>query len=173
MRAPPTENESHKWKKRSRHSAITPPIFKKKSRICGNNLPSSKSNSSKRTRANGNEGNLQKYLARPERLELPTLWFEARCSIQLSYGRYRVLYLLKGGRNRGACGGKNRGHLGLREGNEASHYVGIELCATGLDEPADRFLVREPNAIGTRGNHSIKSINHGDDARNDGNLRLL
>jgi hypothetical protein len=26
-------------------------------------------------------------VARPERLELPTLWFEARCSIQLSYGR--------------------------------------------------------------------------------------
>ena len=27
-------------------------------------------------------------VARPERLELPTLWFEARCSIQLSYGRW-------------------------------------------------------------------------------------
>ena len=26
-------------------------------------------------------------MARPERLELPTLWFEARYSIQLSYGR--------------------------------------------------------------------------------------
>src|SRR4029453_13799819 len=26
-------------------------------------------------------------LTRPERFELPTLWFEARCSIQLSYGR--------------------------------------------------------------------------------------
>jgi hypothetical protein len=26
-------------------------------------------------------------LARPERLELPTYWFEARRSIQLSYGR--------------------------------------------------------------------------------------
>src|SRR6266403_2423665 len=32
-------------------------------------------------------------LARPERLELPTLWFEARCSIQLSYGRAKPLYL--------------------------------------------------------------------------------
>jgi hypothetical protein len=30
-------------------------------------------------------------VARPERLELPTLWFEARCSIQLSYGRYEAL----------------------------------------------------------------------------------
>src|SRR5437667_10602519 len=28
-------------------------------------------------------------MARPERFELPTLWFEARCSIQLSYGRVR------------------------------------------------------------------------------------
>jgi hypothetical protein len=28
-----------------------------------------------------------KQVARPERFELPTLWFEARCSIQLSYGR--------------------------------------------------------------------------------------
>ena len=26
-------------------------------------------------------------MARPERLELPTTWFEARDSIQLSYGR--------------------------------------------------------------------------------------
>jgi hypothetical protein len=26
-------------------------------------------------------------LVRPERFELPTTWFEARCSIQLSYGR--------------------------------------------------------------------------------------
>ena len=29
-------------------------------------------------------------VVRPERFELPTLWFEARCSIQLSYGRNRV-----------------------------------------------------------------------------------
>jgi hypothetical protein len=29
----------------------------------------------------------KKSVARPERFELPTTWFEARCSIQLSYGR--------------------------------------------------------------------------------------
>jgi hypothetical protein len=29
-------------------------------------------------------------MARPERFELPTLWFEARCSIQLSYGRAAI-----------------------------------------------------------------------------------
>ena len=27
------------------------------------------------------------YMARPERFELPTFWFVARHSIQLSYGR--------------------------------------------------------------------------------------
>ena len=31
-------------------------------------------------------------VARPERFELPTLWFEARCSIQLSYGRVPPSY---------------------------------------------------------------------------------
>jgi hypothetical protein len=31
-------------------------------------------------------------MARPERFELPTLWFEARCSIQLSYGRVITFY---------------------------------------------------------------------------------
>jgi hypothetical protein len=36
---------------------------------------------------------LQGKMARPERLELPTLCFEGRCSIQLSYGRVPLLYL--------------------------------------------------------------------------------
>ncbi len=31
-------------------------------------------------------------MARPERFELPTLCFEGRCSIQLSYGREDVVY---------------------------------------------------------------------------------
>jgi hypothetical protein len=42
-------------------------------------------------RGRGSGGNIQKILARPERLELPTLWFEARCSIQLSYGRANLI----------------------------------------------------------------------------------
>jgi hypothetical protein len=33
-------------------------------------------------------------LVRPERFELPTLWFEAKCSIQLSYGRGKKELLL-------------------------------------------------------------------------------
>jgi hypothetical protein len=32
-------------------------------------------------------------MARPERFELPTLCFEGRCSIQLSYGRVFFRYL--------------------------------------------------------------------------------
>jgi hypothetical protein len=31
------------------------------------------------------------WLARPERLELPTYWFEASCSIRLSYGRVDII----------------------------------------------------------------------------------
>jgi hypothetical protein len=34
-----------------------------------------------------NQSRLSKKVARPERFELPTLCFEGRCSIQLSYGR--------------------------------------------------------------------------------------
>ena len=30
-------------------------------------------------------------MARPERFELPTLWFEARCSDPLSYGRVEAI----------------------------------------------------------------------------------
>ena len=35
----------------------------------------------------------QYILARPERFELPTPWFEAKCSIQMSYGRFRQIIL--------------------------------------------------------------------------------
>ena len=33
------------------------------------------------------------FMARPERFELPTTWFEARYSIQLSYGRYDFYFV--------------------------------------------------------------------------------
>jgi hypothetical protein len=35
-------------------------------------------------------------MARPERFELPTAWFVARYSIQLSYGRIRLPIIPKG-----------------------------------------------------------------------------
>jgi hypothetical protein len=49
-------------------------------------------------------------VVRPERFELPTLWFEAKCSIQLSYGRVvahklNTDRLRDGGLERGGWGG--------------------------------------------------------------------
>ena len=80
---------------------------------------------------------------------------------------------LQGGRDGGAGGGKDGGHFGLRKGNKALHDSGIKLRATGFDEPPDGLLVRKTNAVRARGNHGVKGIDHGDDARNDGNLRAL
>jgi hypothetical protein len=34
-------------------------------------------------------------MVRPERFELPTPWFEAKCSIQLSYGRMSTILSLQ------------------------------------------------------------------------------
>jgi hypothetical protein len=44
-------------------------------------------------------------MVRPERFELPTLWFEAKCSIQLSYGRVwlKLSKNMDGGKS-GGCG---------------------------------------------------------------------
>ncbi len=39
------------------------------------------------------------FLARPERFERPTLWFVAKYSIQLSYGRQGVTTLLQQGQH--------------------------------------------------------------------------
>jgi hypothetical protein len=41
------------------------------------------------------ERGFQEEVVRPERFELPTLWFEAKCSIQLSYGRRKQVYSTK------------------------------------------------------------------------------
>ncbi len=60
---------------------------------------------------------IRKEVARPERFELPTLWFEARCSIQLSYGRVEgILPLMLSIAVRGYSRGKlaTRLYIGLR-----------------------------------------------------------
>src|SRR5260370_15970989 len=45
------ENASGFWRRSSARFAITPPIFKKRSRTCGNNSPSLENSSSNRTGA--------------------------------------------------------------------------------------------------------------------------
>ena len=47
-------------------------------------------------------------MARPERFELPTLCFEGRCSIQLSYGRVGKIGVPE------ACGLPRKGRLSFR-----------------------------------------------------------
>ena len=45
-------------------------------------------------------------MARPERFELPTLWFEARCSDPLSYGRVKDIIALARGNSITAADGR-------------------------------------------------------------------
>src|SRR5713101_5817736 len=80
---------------------------------------------------------------------------------------------LQGGRHGGAGGGKDGGHFGLRKGNKALHDSGIKLRAAGFDKPANGLFVRKANAVRARGNHGVKGVDHGDDARNDRNFGAL
>ena len=57
------------------------------------------------------------FMARPERFELPTAWFVARYSIQLSYGRIFLAVLL-------SCRGRNRFVL-WRRGRDSNPRRGI------------------------------------------------
>ncbi len=65
-------------------------------------------------------------MARPERLELPTLWFEARCSIQLSYGRPDGIITL-GARFLGMASGLTMDFRSARkQGSKHDFEVGID-----------------------------------------------
>jgi hypothetical protein len=52
-------------------------------------------------------------MARPERFELPTFWFVARHSIQLSYGRWKARYYLEAPEARQGMSGCGPGRVGL------------------------------------------------------------
>ena len=60
-------------------------------KVCDSESPNSPATSGLRRRAGTREPQQdvvsQENMARPERFELPTTWFVARYSIQLSYGR--------------------------------------------------------------------------------------
>jgi hypothetical protein len=78
-------------------------------------------------------------MVRPERFELPTLWFEAKCSIQLSYGRV-WLKLSKnsaGGKSGGWCLGWCRGRRWVEHGerfDDVEAGAAEELVDDGLGE---------------------------------------
>jgi hypothetical protein len=63
-------------------------------------------------------------MARPERFELPTLWFEARCSIQLSYGRVPPSYQNSRAERRGAGCGVQESAAGVRAGRNRKKRCG-------------------------------------------------
>ncbi len=91
--------------------------------------------------------NQGKFLARPERLELPTYWFEASRSIQLSYGRARVIIT-----------GQNRFSAWTRASSQAvvpmnaEHAPPMRACRPGM--PArNRFVLQ-----GAAGTNTIIAI---------------
>ena len=113
-------------------------------------------------------------MARPERFELPTLWFEARCSIQLSYGRVPPSYQNSRSERRGAgcgvqqsgararagrnrqklCGGHDEGCRGDEErrntGRKPEKLVGLgrlELPTSPLSGVRSSHLSYRPNLL--------------------------
>jgi hypothetical protein len=67
-----------------------------------------------------------KEVARPERFELPTLWFEARCSIQLSYGRVPPSYQNSRAARRGAGCGVQGSAAGIRVARNRKKRYGAQ-----------------------------------------------
>src|SRR2546430_5175589 len=79
----------------------------------------------------------------------------------------------KWGADRRASSGKNRGHLFPSEGEKALHHSRIELSATRLGKPAHGLFKWQTFAVRTRGDHGVKGVRHGNDARDDRNLGLF
>src|SRR5438067_4537064 len=70
----------------------------------------------------------------------------------------------------GAGGGENVQHFLLGNRDEDIDDGGIELLAAGVDQAADGFVGREAAAIGAAGDHGVKGVDYGDDARPEGNI---
>ena len=80
----------------------------------------------------------QGKMVRPEGFEPPTLWFEAKCSIQLSYGRVlcsRVMAKCRAGKL-GRWGGIGGGRRGRRKHGQSFHDVEAGAAEELVD---DRF----------------------------------
>src|SRR5579862_1083268 len=95
-------------------------------------------------------------LARPERFELPTLWFEARCSIQLSYGRTGKVYLLISAASTSACVGRTNASNWKRTARP-----GISAVLLGGQDCRDKtsaFRSREPAPLGSFLSCSIERL---------------
>jgi hypothetical protein len=85
-------------------------------------------------------------MARPERFELPTLWFEARCSIQLSYGRVPPCYQKL--RATAGYGNANEGNSEIAEGGRKMVGLGrLELPTSPLSGVRSSHLSYRPNLL--------------------------
>src|ERR1051325_4218676 len=70
----------------------------------------------------------------------------------------------------GAGGGKNAVNLAGSDGDKSVDYGRIKLPAAGLSQAAHSLFLRESVSIRPVGNHRVKRLDNGDNARTDGNL---
>ncbi len=114
-------------------------------------------------------------MARPERFELPTLWFEARCSIQLSYGRVppsyqnlqaarRIAPFRSHGNERNCEGGNAIGAIAVgfccSDEHKVSHFVDSSPCRSVRSKRSEKMM--NPNgrktSIGAERLHSATAL---------------
>ena len=80
----------------------------------------------------GTECGFEEDMVRPEGFEPPTLWFEAKCSIQLSYGRGKqVVRVLKIANN------SPHGNYAAATGSGGGGVTNIGIVST-MSKPARR-----------------------------------